>query len=246
MISRTPDQFCLGFPKSMSIFAVGCNRNLFWFILVLLHSGCVGKINQQSDSELLPPVHPIEVDHMILKTEIEPTWNLVTGNLLSLRSPIPSAERKVRDLETIGDGIRSMVFLGSAATVEGKPFLFENGITAIRDSSVPKGVSQNPLVVLEDIYQFDSRINCHSGEYREFLYSAAVFFRHRDVQKVIVVDDLHPSHQVILFQGIKSNVAFVICEVFANTGRGLARIKFTSTPDDIDWIFDSVSTIVVN
>ena len=177
----------------MSIFAIGCNRCIFGFVLVLLHSGCIGKINQQDDSKLLPPVNPIAVDHMLLKTEIDPTWKLVTGNLLSLRSPIPSPERKVRDLETIGDGIRSMVFLGSAATVEGEPFLFENGITTIRDSSVPKGVSQNPLVVLEDIYRFDSRNNRHSGEYREFLHSAAVFFRHQDVQKVIIVDDLHLS-----------------------------------------------------
>lgn len=238
--------FCSGFSKTMSIFAIGCNRCIFGFFLVLLHSGCIGKINQQDDSKLLPPVNPIAVDHMLLKTEIDPTWKLVTGNLLSLRSPIPSPERKVRDLETIGDGIRSMVFLGSAATVEGEPFLFENGITTIRDSSVPKGVSQNPLVVLEDIYRFDSRSNRHSGEYREFLHSAAVFFRHQDVQKVIIVDDLHLSHRVILFQGIKSNVAFVICEVFANSGRGLAQIKFTSKPDDIEWIFDSVSTIVVN
>lgn len=239
-------QICSGFSKRMSIFAVRCNRNLVGFILVLLHSGCIGKINQQGDSTSLPPVNPIAVDHVILKTEIEPTWNLVTGNLLSLRAPLPSPARKVRDLETIGDGIRSIVFLGSAATAEGEPFLFENGITTIRDSSVPKDVSQNPLLVLEDIYRFDSRNSRHRGEYREFLHSAAVFFRHRDVQKVIIVDDLHLSHRVILFQGIKSNVEFVICEVFANSGRALARIKFTSTPDDVEWIFDSVSTIVVN
>jgi len=105
--------FCSGFSKTISIFAIGCNRCFFGFILVLLHSGCIGEINQQGDSKLLPPVNPIAVDHMILKTEIEPNWNLVTGSLLSLRSPIPSPERKVRDLETIGDGIRSMVFLAS-------------------------------------------------------------------------------------------------------------------------------------
>ena len=173
-------------------------------------------------------------------------WNFVIGNRLSLRTPILATDRKVNDLDVISDGTRSLVFLGSARTVDGEQFLFENGIASIHDGSVPTGSIQNPLMVLEDIYGFDSRNDSHRGEYREFIHNTAVFFRHRDVQDVIIVDDSDVSFQAILFKGVKADSAFVICEVYSDIGRGLARIKFTSALDDVEWIFDSVSTIVVN
>ena len=165
---------------------------------------------------------------------------------MSLRTPLLTSDKTVNDLEVIKDGHRSLVFLGSAPTVDGEPFLFENAIGKIHDGSVPTSLSQDPLTFLLDIYRFDSQIDPHKGEYRELLHNTATFFRHRDVQNVIVVDDSKSPFRVILFEGVKADNAFVVCEVYSHEGRCIARIKFTSTSDDVEWVFDSVATILAS
>ena len=219
---------------------------LLGVLFLCFQFGCNEKSDRLGDSNSLPLVHSVPINHVPRKTEIDPSWNLVIGKRISLRSPLLAVDTSVNDLELIKAGTRSLLFLGSAGTVEGEPFLFANGVSQIHDSSAPTEVSQNPVLLLEDIYRFDSRTDNHLGEYRRFLHSAALIFRNKRVHNVVVVDDDDAPHRVILFRGVKADLAFMICEVFSDTGSALSRIEFTSDLDDVEWVFDSVSTIVVN
>ena len=222
---------------------VGRNIALLSCVLVLPFGGCFAENDKRSDSAWLPIVKPIAIDHMRLKADAKSDWHFVIGNRVSLRAPIISSDIHVGDLEVIKGENRSLVFLGSAPTTEGEPLLFDNAVNNIHDGSVPAFLKEDPLAVLEHIYGFDSQDNPHQGAYREFVHSTATFFRHRDVQNFIVVDNDDSPYRVILFQGEKADMAFVICEVYTKLGRGLAFIRFTSAPDDVEWIFDSVASI---
>ena len=197
-------------------------------------------------SNWLSAVSPISFEHIRRELESEANWKLVKGDRLSIGVPFLENDRIARDLELIQVRDRSVVFLGSALSPDGDTFLFENAIARISDGSATKELSRDTLSVLEDIYRFDSLSSTFTGEYRNFLHNTSAFFRHKDVTRVMIVDSDNSRFQVILFFGEKSAKTFGICEVYSNQGRGIARIKFTSALDDIDWILDSVATIKLN
>ncbi|MFN7450344.1 MAG: hypothetical protein ACK5RF_18835 [Pirellula sp.] len=205
---------------------------------------CCGCKDKQSD-KWLPKVEKIPVEQISLTAPVDSEWKRLTGKRLSIKTPCSLEDRFLQDREEIQQGYRSISFAGSALSSKGEPFLFHSAIDRIDDNSVPEDRLQNPLRVLEDLYSFDSSEDAQVGEYRYFLHNTAVFFRHRNVTRVMVVNDESLPFRRILYEGREGERVFVICEVYSLSGNALSRIKLGSKPGDLEWIFESLATIVL-